>query len=609
MSFMTNKSVLVGAVEEVLIPAGVVSATPQYIDLSGIFSPNGHASGLEVSISEVGGVITGAQTITAGGTGYTLGQLVLVPGTVLHAAWNGILQVSTITAGGVVTGVNIVNGGTGYTAVATYPVLLPQFAYELPNTFVIQDLTTVSNMPKTERISITGISYKSSAISGYGYSVICAAPLANSYIMPYASILTPGCPIWLQPAHFNTRMRALTNAPKINFDEEGAQFATGDHRKDQSIATTQEGETGFEEKVAVSICKGTGLTVDITIDGNGSILTAVPHALGGGTGYKVGDLVSVLDVAPAQRGELVVTSVSTGGAVTSLFIVNPGVAYSTLSTNSTIWLLLPQWAKFMRGSGHAVRFYGVTGVGFQRLSACDNVTMTIWKVDIQTGASPKAIAWQYSGCFADGSLDGENTKTYTLKMKPKGKFIGTQEILSTDPIWPKLTGPDITTPEKMIANICETITGGCATIASAGTTISGTALSEHISKFSLVYGNNIGVLPYQKDTTGYDYYCATDAKPKLTINPLMKPKSDEDVISNALAQQEVDVLIQSALFNPNISIECPRAQMDSPSPTDAGGFIELGKVFGLHGNNIGAGPVQSVLPDEAAYEILIGARS
>ena len=608
MSFMTNKSVLVGAVEEVLIPKGVVPASPQYVDLSGIYSPSTHASGLTLTVSETGGVITGV-SIVSGGTGYAPGQLVLVSCGTLHLSWNGILQVSTITTGGVVASLLVVNAGTGYAAGPAYTVLLPQFAWELPHTFVIQDLSTVSNMPKTERISITGISYKTAAIAGYGYSVLLAAQLANSYVMPYASILTPGCPVSLQPFHFNTRMRALTNAPKITPDEESAQFATGDHRKDQSIMTTQEGEVGFDEKVAVSICKGSGLCVDITIDGNGSILTAVPHTAEAGTGYKVGDLVMVNDVAPAQGGDLLVTSITTGGAVASLSVVAPGVAYSTTSADTTAAVLLPQWYKFMRGMGHAVRFYGTTGVGFQSLAACDDVTLTLWKVDIQIGASPKAMAWMYAGCFGDGSLDGESTQAYKFKGKYQGKFTGTAEILSSDSIWPVLTGPDITTPEKMIANVCEVIAGGCPTIASAGTTTTGTVLQEKISKFSLAFGNKIAALPNQKDSTGHDYYCRTEAAPKLTINPLMKTKTEEDVIANVLAQQEVDVLIQSALFSPNLSIECPRGQVASPSPVDANGFIELGKVLGLHGNNLGAGPVQSALPDECAFEILIGSRS
>ena len=79
---------------------------------------------------------------------------------------------------------------------------------------------------------------------------------------------------------------------------------------------------------------GTGLEVNITA--SGSISAAVPHAGAAGTGYAVGDLVSV---AGGTGGKLAVATISTGGVVLTLTVNAGGSGYTTAIAIATTPIL------------------------------------------------------------------------------------------------------------------------------------------------------------------------------------------------------------------------------------------------------------------------------
>lgn len=600
--FISKKTYLVGAVEEQLIPT--VTASAVSVPLYALSSPLSAGSGLTVDTTAVGGALTAAIYHTAAaGTGYAAGDLILVEG-----GLNGILKVATIGALGAVATLTVYQGGSGYTtgsAVATDPC--PGFCLELPKYLTIQDGIY------SEQIYITAIS----ASAGV-YSLTCTA-LANTYTAPYASIITPGIAITLQNKDFNCRIRNITGQPKVTFDGDNEQYATGTFRKDLSIATTQEGDISFDEKVAVSLSAGSGCELDITAS-SGAITAATPHAAAAGTGYAKGDWLNVVQVS-ANGGLVVVTAVTAVGGVSTVLIANAGHGYTTDATGAVTATanMVPTWNKFMRGMGHTVFLYTTKGVGLRSLKNADDVTMTLWLVHVQGGASPVGLAYKFSGCYGDGGVKAEMTQAYKLNGKFQGKFVGTEAL--TNAQITLLTAPDTNIPEKMLSNVAKTITGGYPTIASTGTTNTGTSLDLRVSSWELSFGNTISAVPKQSDSTGHDYYMRVDQSPKLTIDPLEKPTAEEDVNAAVQGQTTYDLLLQSALTSPRISLECPCAQLTAyPGMADKNGFIVQNRTYGLKGNNIttsdvspaGSTPsngVQPSIPDEAPYEILIGSRS
>ena len=596
--FIKNKSILIGAVEEQPVPT--VAALATSIPLGTLTSPMSAGSGLTVDTTAAAGVLTAAVIHSAAaGTGYAVGDLILVEG-----GLNGILRVATIGALGAVATLTAYQGGTGYTtASAAVADPLPGFCLEFPRVFIIQDGTY------SEQITVTSIA----ATSGV-YSVVCSA-LVNTYTAPTASILTPGVPVVLQNKDFNCRIRNITGLPKVDFDGETEKFATGDFRKDLGIATTQEGDITFEEKVAVSMSAGTGLTLDVTA-ASGPITAATPKSGNLGTGYAKGDWLTVVQ-AGGSGGLVVVTAVGAAGAVSSVLIANAGAGYNS-ATATVLPDYVPTWNKFMRAMGHTVKVYTTKGVGFLPINIAEDNSMTIWFVNVQGGANPKGLAYKFAGCMGTGTLKGEMTQAYKLSGKFQGKFMGTVDLTTAQIAL--ITAPDTNNPEKMLSNSVRSITG-YPTIASTGTSITGTALDWRVSTWELDFGNTISPLPKQSDSSGHDFYIITDRSPKLTIDPIQKTIAEEDVYSIVMNETTVDILIQSALANPHISVEAPNAQMTAyPGMADKNGIINHNRVYGLKGNNITtsdvslrgtvpSGGVQPAIPDESPYEILIGARA
>jgi hypothetical protein len=302
-----------------------------------------------------------------------------------------------------------------------------------------------------------------------------------------------------------------------------------------------------------------------------------------------------------------------------MLLANAGTGYTTATSLVTTVDYVPTWNKFMRGTGHTVKIYSTKGAGFLPIRDADETTMTFWLCHVQGGAAPTALAYKFAGCFGDGSIKAEMTQAYKLIGKFQGKFTGTSDLTTAQ--ISLLTAPDTNIPEKMLSNKVETISGGYPTIASTGTTFTGTALELRISSWELQFGNTISALPKQSDSTGHDYFMRVEQNPKLVIDPLQKVKAEEDVEGDVGNQVTKDILIQSALTAPHVSVECPVAQLTSyPGMADKNGFIVQNRTYGLKGNNIttsdattyGAVPsngIQPAIPDEVAYEILIGSRA
>jgi hypothetical protein len=575
--FLEVKKFLIGKIEEQAIPS--ISSGVAVIPLKlPITSPLSKGTGLTVDITAVAGIITVAAP-NIGGTGYAVGDTVLVEGGV-----NGALVVATAPLG-VVGSLTINNGGTGYTtgtAQLTDP--MPSWATKFPEEFVIQD------MANRERLLFTGIE----ATAGV-YSAVASTNLVNSYAVPFASILTPGAVQILTSEDFNVRLRALTMAPTIVTDGEAEKFATGDHRKDFSIMGMRTGTIGFQDKVAVNLFPGTGLTLDITAVA-GAITVAVIHTAG--TGYNVGDLVTV---AGGVDGVVKIKTVNVNtGAVTAIDIIaNAGSGYTTTTNEATTIIhQLPTWGKFAVGMGMLPKKYTTTGMGLVGgLNAADDITMTLGVCFVQGGGNPAGQMFLFSGCKGDGDISADGLgKPWVLKGNFTGKFLSETDLTNSQ-IY-QLTTPETALPEKMLSNLVNTTPVGSAN-----------AVPLRVTKFSLAFGNKVGQVPNQEDPTGIAYFMITERDPKVSIDPLLKPVREEDIFNNVNNEQSVGIIVQSALIAPKMTLEAPRSQLMYPTIGNKDGIVDTTRTYRCLGNDLGSGSAQPLMTFESSYEILIGTRS
>lgn len=134
--------------------------------------------------------------------------------------------------------------------------------------YTIMDYTWDSipnGLPNAERFVITSIdgtsiSPNSDGVGYLWYGTLHIAAdttagwsggLVNSYTMAEsASVLCPGVEMAIQSYDFNCRFKTLTDAPKIDFDDESSRYATGDEGRDFSISGARSGEITFTQKLA-----------------------------------------------------------------------------------------------------------------------------------------------------------------------------------------------------------------------------------------------------------------------------------------------------------------------------------------------------------------------
>ena len=359
---------------------------------------------------------------------------------------------------------------------------------------------------------------------------------------------------------------------------------------------TRSGTIGFSDKVAVNLFPGTGLTLDTTA-GAGAITAAVVHA--GGTGYNVGDIVTV---AGGTDGVVKVKTVNVNtGAVTALdsVIVNGGTGYTTATAvATTIILQLPTWGKFGIGLGLLPKKYTTTGMGLiGGLNDADDITMTLAMCFVQGGGNPGGQQFLFAGCKGDGDISADGLgKPWILKGNFTGKFVSVSDIANANIM--ALTTPETALPEKMLSNLVNTTPVG-----------SSSKVPLRVTKFSLAFGNKIGMVPNQEDSTGIDYYMITERDPKITIDPLLKPVSEEDIFTNVNNEQAVGIIIQSAINSPKMTIEQPRSQLMFPTIGNKDGEVDTSRTYRGLGNDLGAGAANTAMNSIASYEILIGTRS
>lgn len=449
--------------------------------------------------------------------------------------------------------------------------------------YQIIDDSFSDDVPNSEVVLVTAVSQNGVACEdGVGFVVtgtLTVSALVNAYTTAAnVRIMTPGVEVVPTSDDFDCRFKTLSDAPKWEFDDEASRYASGDEGRTKSYSGVTTGEISFTQQMGWA------------------------------------------------------------GAVTSI----------------------PKYAKIMEICGHIVKPYTTTGIGFLPSNYANNITGTIWVLTNDNSSSPKTLIYRYSGCHGGNGCSIGASKVgdvYLMTMKINGKFVGTTDVQNSALDFRELTAPDCAVPEKMLKNTLTVpmVRGILATgtFASAAALISGlglttgklfyasvdgydttdTALAEakdsavecgdvfivassstvsfygnsgklQISQWNLDFGGVVNAVYDQADESGISHYCTTDRDSKLTINPYMLTKEEDDI--DFLVKNSINGEVK--IVSTHMTLDIPRGQCMSPAIANREGLQNTNRTYRCLRNDIGCGKKVSALPAWAMYEILIGAR-
>lgn len=475
---------------------------------------------------------------------------------------------------------NLAIGDTSISFSGKYMTATP---FVVGKEYQIMDDSFVTDRPNAETVLVTAVSQTGVACSdGIGFDVtgtLTVSALVSAYTTAdNARILTPGVEVVPTSADFDCRFKTITDAPKIEFDDEASRYASGDEGRMKSWAGVTTGEISFVQQMGWA------------------------------------------------------------GAVN----------------------LRPKYSKVMEITGHVVKPYTDKGIGFIPSTYANQITATIWVLNNDNGASPITTIYRYSGvhggngCTIGASKVGD---VYLMTMKVSGKYIGDTDVSNADLDFRTLTSPDCQSPEVMLKNTItlpmvkgkkatavyadvpaliaglglsigkhfyastdayDTTDGALATAKASATKagdvfiMSGAAAVSFygntgtmlISQWSLDMGGTVNPVYDQADETGIAYYVTTDRDPKLTINPYLLTKEEDDIDFMVKNSVTGEVKIVGA----HMTIDIPRGQCMSPTFANREGIQNTNRSYRCLRNEIGCGKMVDDLPDSAMYEILIGAR-
>lgn len=529
--------------------------------------------------------------------------------------------------------------------------------------YTIRDEQFLNDIPNAERIQVTNIdSLVAEGIpDGIGYAISGTIGIAgcttngftgglvNSYSTAAgASILTPGVEMAIQKEDFNCRFKTLTDAPKIDFDDEASRFATGDEGRDQAIAGARSGEITFTQKLAWA---GQVYVKPVWT----KLMRAMGHIFrrnGKGIFTNSGGYAT-LDTFIAEYGL----------GVNDKFFTNDGVDIDDGSLATAKARAVVQGDSFVVTAvspAGAITYIGCAGVEFLPHPWANEETATIWIIAPENGMNPASTVWRYRGAHGgNGSSIGASKigDVYMLTGKFNAAYVGTIELSNEQAR--VLTSPETNIPEILINNICtmpavygvSTTPSGFANFTalkdnyglvvgsrfytSDGLDTSDSALTGvkyaplvkgdsfvmtgastfeyvpstkelEISQFNLDFGGVVNPFIDQSTSTGNAYFATQDREPKLTVNPyhLTMSKDDLDfVVTNQICGP---VRVASAITNPHITIKVPNAQLLNPAIASREGYINTNRTYRALRNNLGNDALDITLPDGVMYSILIG---
>jgi hypothetical protein len=249
----------------------------------------------------------------------------------------------------------------------------------------------------------------------------------------------------------------------------------------------------------------------------------------------------------------------------------------------------PNWSKLMSACGLYENTYTTTGIGWQPLKQMDNTTLTIAVFDMDLGgATPGATTYLFAGCAGNAVITAENNGKWMVNFTFTGKFVDIITVLNAN--IPETTGFDTSIAERLL-----------------NATVSINSVTQFISGFSLDLGNDIQPVIDQSEVTGYEYHYIAARKPRFSFNPLQQAVATDDVHARLLDMSDYPLSMVTA--SSNITLYAPRAQLLPYTIAEREGLVSWEQNYILQRNNNGSAAIEALIPDEATFELLQGART
>jgi hypothetical protein len=233
--------------------------------------------------------------------------------------------------------------------------------------------------------------------------------------------------------------------------------------------------------------------------------------------------------------------------------------------NPTAGSVEPHWTKFAKAAGQTVASYdGVLGSGWIVYPKKENAenTLTIGLYDLERGASPSGLFYQFAGCIGNCTIATEGAgKPYNMSWEFTGGLNDINDV--TEASIPELSGWQTDIPDRFL--------NGFFTIG---------GVSGCISTMEFAFGNTISPVECVGAATGFSKYGITAMEPMLTINPLVTRIATKDYWGNFTAGTIQAIVIETAQFR----LEIDRGQIVTMAVEDSEGILR---------NKIGIRPLRT----------------
>lgn len=246
---------------------------------------------------------------------------------------------------------------------------------------------------------------------------------------------------------------------------------------------------------------------------------------------------------------------------------------------------IPLWDKFNRACGVKSVVIGGVGVTFEPLKEYDGESMSIQVIDIQRGASPSAIAYQFSGCMGNVIYTAEGVGMPLLaQYTMTGKIHDVVDVTGAGIL--ALTGQSTVVGEKLL---------------NAPVTLGGVA-GQQISSFALNAGNDVQPEIDQADPTGYRQFNIVARRPRLSVNPLQQLVATNPIYDKVKDGTRGACSIATQAASPHFTFHVPDAQNLSAALAAREGLGGWASNYKCLRN----GTTESDISDECGWQILQG---
>jgi hypothetical protein len=383
---------------------------------------------------------------------------------------------------------------------------------------------------------------------------------------------TAGTAESLLSADFDVKLMAPECAIEIQYDDEAAKFASGDHAADYAIPGKRSVTPKATHRLAWSGSYATAPNAFKFARGCGHKLVEYRRAITGAAASGQKNVPVSTTGSPFIPGQIV--TLKEGANTENCTISTVGTNTLTMVANLT--------------NTYTTSGFVYTGQSLQPLKETDATTMTVGCYAIENGAAaPVATQFLSAGTMGNVELMAEGSGgVLGLSFDMKGKYAGYNEISN--------------------ANI-PAFSGNCNEVADAllgaTLTVGGTAIAG-VGKFAINCGIGVELLEDAGDASGYKHAIVAKREPRISFDMFAGTATDT-AISDALSATSAEIILSTEHFQ----IRAPKCQPVSPSKGERNGVYTWSKSYRPMRNCTTAGAaLDTAIPTECTYEIIMGRR-